>query len=104
MGAAGVVSAPIATAALWAGFVPWWDSWGCLGGCGRWCQVLACPSGGCGKLAEQVSSLPDGCAAVEVAMGLVGWVLQSVLSQLESPCTCRRASHELSSFPQRVFC
>lgn len=65
-------------------------------------ELPAClqhPSGGCGKLEEQVSILPDRYAAVEVVMGLSGWVLQPFLSQPELPCTCRIASCELSPFP-----
>lgn len=38
-------------------------------------------------------------AAVEVVMGLAGWVLQPFLSQLQSPCTSKIASRELNSFP-----
>lgn len=43
------VSAPLGhQLTVRAGFVPWWDNWGSLGGSCH--QVCACDSGGCGKL------------------------------------------------------
>lgn len=96
------VSAPLGCQlTVRAGFVPWWDSWGYLGGSCH--QMCACDSGGRGKLEKQISIFPGGCASVEVVMGLMGWMLQPFLSKLASPCMWENLSWELTSFPQRAF-